>query len=291
MKNRLHDLILDARNRIITEPSLEFRLTNGKNSYLQVKLFKISLEASSDHSYAGIATQVPDGSTTYKRQLKMLEEMCVLARKTSASAGGNLDALRSNLQVWNPEIVDDFLTDARDQQLLVNQSLDLVLNLISTFDVLPIFTDSVNIHEFLGEFISNQDQIEIRFTEGQDFGEKPLISSIDPALSILALEHLVNEITDNNPEGQSLDISVAAGEDDLSIILECSRTLPLPGLTPDQEEIELTGQNIRMFLADKIITAQGGGLTILRSGPGSDAISKIEIKLPIACRIPADIEI
>ncbi len=219
-EKQVHDLFLDARNKIITEPNLEFRLTIGKNSYLQVKLFKISLEASNDHSYAGIATQVPDGRTTYKRQLKMVEEMCVQARKTSASAGGNLEALKGNLQVWNPEILDDFLTDARDQQLLVNQSLDLVLNLISTFDALPIFTDSVNISEFLSEFISNHDQIEIRFTEGQDFSEKPLISSIDPALSMLALEHLVNEITVNNPEGQSLDISVAAGEDDLSIILE-----------------------------------------------------------------------
>lgn len=281
-EEQLHDEISEVRNRIIAEPGLDFRLTTGKNSYLQVKLFKISLETTNDLSYAGIATQVLDGRMTYKRQLKMLEEMCVLARKTSASAGGNLEAIKSNLQVWNPEIVDDFLTDARDQQLVVNQSLDLVLNLITTFDMLPIFTDSVNIIDFLGEFISNQDQIEIRFTEGQDFGEKPLISSIDPALSILALEHLVNEITVNNPEGQSLDISVTAGEDDLSIILECSRTLPLPGLKPDQDEIKLTGQNIRMYLADKIITAQGGTLGLLSSGAGSDAISKIEIKLPTA---------
>ena len=64
--------------------------------------------------------QVTDGRTAYKRQVKMLEEMSVQARKTSASAVGNLDAVKSNLKVWNPEILDGFLPDTRNQ-LLVNQ--------------------------------------------------------------------------------------------------------------------------------------------------------------------------
>ncbi len=279
-QEQARDLVRGLRNRILEEPYAEIRFGTGENHYLQIKLFKIDLEVSNIQSYAGIALELVDGRAAYRRQIKMLEEVSVQARKTSASAGGNLNALAGNLQAWSSEVLEEFLIDARDQQNQVNQSLDLMLNLIRTFEPIPIFSDTVNIIELLKEIITNVDQIEIRLSEGQDQFSQPPILSVDPALTRLALEHLVNEIIINNPEGQPVDVSVAIEENDLNIRLECPRTLPLPGLSSDQDEIEVTAQNIRMYLAKKIIGAQGGSIKLLRTGPGSDSVSSIEISLP-----------
>ena len=47
-----------------------------------------------------------------------------------------------------------------------------------------------------------------------------------------------------------------------------------------QEEISPKDLNIKIYLAKKIINAQGGSITFLRKEPGSEAVSSIEISLP-----------
>jgi DNA-binding response OmpR family regulator len=274
--------IVNAKERIQSEPNAEFRLDTGLGNCLVFRLFQMSLTGSGNRAYGGIVLDQVDGREVYCRQVKMLEEISVKARKENASAKGKLDALVDNLHIWSPDVLDEFLSDTKSQLDLVNQSLDLMLNLIRAFGELPVFSDTVNVNEFLKEIILEQKQAEFRLSEQQEKNSHSPLSVIDPALTRLSLQYLMKEIVSNNPEGQPVDVSVNVGEQDLNIKLESPRTLPLPGLSTDQEEIEVSGQNIRLYLAKKIINTQGGAITILRKAPGSEAISRIEISLPSA---------
>lgn len=280
-----HDLIQEARARLQTDQITEFKLGLGNDNCLVIRLFLISLDGSDDQTYGGVVLDQVDDQSTYLRQVKMLEEMSVQARKTTASAKGNLDALADNLHIWSPDVLDEFLFDARDQLDLVNQSLDLMLNLIQAYGSIPVFSDSVNVIELIKEIISDEKQEEYRLLEGQEHKSSPPLSFLDPALTRLALEYLMKEIASNNAEGQQVDVSIENKEDNLLIKVESPRTLPLPGLSPDQEEISPKDLNIKIYLAKKIINAQGGSITFLRKEPGSEAVSSIEISLPSEARL------
>jgi DNA-binding response OmpR family regulator len=280
-----HVLIQEARAQLHPNQYAEFKLGLGNDSCLVIRLFQINLDGSDDQNYGGIVLDLIDDQSNYLRQVKMLEAMSVQARKTNASAKGNLDALVDNLHIWSPDVVDEFLFDARDQLDLVNQSLDLILNLIQAYESIPVFSDSVNVVELIKEIISEEKQEEYRLLEGQDHKSNPPLSFLDPALTRLALEYLMKEIASSNAEGQQVDVSIEIKKDNLFIKVESPRTLPLPGLSPDQEEISPKDLNIRIYLAKKIINAQGGSITFLRKEPGSEAVSSIEISLPSEARL------
>lgn len=108
----------------------------------------------------------------------------------------------------------------------------------------------------------------------------PPVSFLDPALTRLALEYLLKEISSGNPVGQLVEVSVAHEEGDLIINMERPQTLPLPGLAPERDDVGKGDQNIRIYMAKKIINAQGGALTLLGKESGSDAAESIQIKLP-----------
>jgi len=93
---------------------------------------------------------------------------------------------------------------------------------------------------------------------------------------------LMKEIAITNPEGKPVDVSLIIREYDLIIKLKSPRTLPLPGLSPEQVETILEDHNIRIFLATKIIEAQGGTITLLKEIPGSGGVTSIEIRFPSA---------
>jgi|GEM_PF-311891 len=277
---KAHSATLEARTRLGSEENPEIKLSVGDENCLIIRLFTINLDGPAEPTYGGFILDQVNDRAAYQRQVKMLEEISVQARKTNASAAGNLDALTGNIGVWNQEVLDDFLSDAKDQLDQVNQSLDLMLNLIHAIDPIPVFSDSVNVIKLIKEIISDNEQIEFRLIKGQENKSNPPISFLDPALTRLALEYLIKEIAGYHPKGQPVDVSVAVKEDDLSIVLAGPRTIPLPGLSPDQEEVGPKDQNIRIFLAKRIIGAQGGSTTLLRKEPGSDAVSRIEINLP-----------
>jgi len=283
--DQAHDLIQKARARLQTDQITEFNLGLGNNRCLLIRLFLINLDGADDQTYGGVVLDQVDDQSTYLRQVKMLEEVSVQTRKTNASAKGNLDALADNINIWSPDILDVFLSDARGQIDLVNQSLDLMLNLIRSYESIPVFSDSVNVIEIINEIISDEKQEEYRLLEGQDHKSNPPLSFLDPALTRLAMEYLMKEIASNNAEGQQVDVSIEIKEDNLLVKMESPRTLPLPGLSTDQDEINPKDQNIKIYLARKIIIAQGGSITFLRKEPGSEAISSIEISLPSEARL------
>jgi len=277
-----HLSVQDARIRLDKEQNSNFRLGLGNGKSLEIRLFKMKDERSNEQTYSGIVLDLTDERAVYLRQVKMLEVMSVRARKTNASAKGNLDALVDNLHIWSPGVLDEFLFDVKDQLEQVNQSLDLMLNLIQSFDGVPVFSDTVNLVELIKEIINDDKQAEYRLIEGQEQNTILPLSYIDPALTRLALQYLMKEIAISNPRGKPVDISLVIGDYDLIIKLESPRTLPLPGLSPEQSETILEDKNIRIFLAKKIIKAQGGSITLLNEMPGSGRVSNIEIRFPSA---------
>ena len=277
-----HLSVQDARIRLEKEQNSNFRLGLGNGKSLEIRLFKMNDERSDEQTYGGIVLDLTDERAAYLRQVKMLEVMSVQARKANASAKGNLDALADNLHIWSPDILDEFLFDVKDQLEQVNQSLDLMLNLIQAFDGVPVFSDTVNLIELIKEIINDDKQVEYRLIEGQEQKTILPLSYIDPALTRLALQYLMKEIAISNPRGKPVDVSLVIGDYDLIIKLESPRTLPLPGLSPEQNETILEDKNIRIFLAKKIIKAQGGSITLLKETPEFEGVSSIEIRFPSA---------
>ncbi len=279
-----HASILEARARLIADQNTEFKLGLGNESCLIIRLFKTKLDGTDDQILGGIVFDQADDRTSFLRQVKLLEDVSIQARKANATVKGSLDALAENLRVWSPQVVDEFLFESREQSDLVNQSLDLALNLIRAMESRPVLSESVNLIELINQIISEDKQTKYRLLEGQGQDTIPPLSFLDPALTRLALEYLMKEISSGNPGGQPVDVSVAIGEGDLIINMESPRTLPLPGLAPEREEVGARDQNIRIYLAKKIINAQGGSITILRNGSGPEAAVSIEIKLPSVSR-------
>ena len=274
--------VQDARIRLEKDQNSNFRLGLGNGKSLEIRLFKMNDERSNEQTYGGIVLDLIDERAAYLRQVKMLEVMSVRARKANASAKGNLDALADNLHIWSPDVLDEFLFDVKDQLEQVNQSLDIMLNLIQAFDGVPVFSDTVNLIELIKEIINDDKQAEYRLIEGQEQKTILPLSYIDPALTRLALQYLMKEIAISNPRGKPVDVSLVIGDYDLILKLESPRTLPLPGLSPEQSEPILEDENIRIFLAKKIIKAQGGSITLLNEMPGSGRVSNIEIRFPSA---------
>ena len=271
-----------ARTLLDEDQNSNFRLGLGNGQSLEIRLFKMNNESIDDQTYGGIVMDLTDERAAYLRQVKMLEEMSVKARKANASAKGNLDALADNMHIWSPEVRDEFLFDAKDQLEQVNQSLDLMLNLIQAFDGVPVFSDTVNLIELIKEIINDDKQVEYRLIEGQEQKTILPLSYIDPALTRLALQYLMKEIAISNSRGKPVDVSLVIEDYDLIIKLESPRTLPLPGLSPDLNETILEDKNIKIFLAKKIIKAQGGSITLLNEMPESGRVSSIEIRFPSA---------
>lgn len=277
-----HASILEARTRLPGEQYSEFKVSTGNDKCLVIRLFNISLDDPEGTTYGGIVLDQVDERAACLRQVRMLEVVSVQTRKTNASAKGNLEALSLNHHVWNREVVDDFLSDAREQLDLVNQSLDLMLNLIQTLESVPVFSDTVNVIELIEEIITDQDRSVYRLVESHESRSQSLLSFLDPALTRLALEYLMIEVAASNPEGLLVDVSVAAIENVLTIIIASPRTLPLPGLSAEQEGLSAKDQNIRIYLARKIISAQGGSTAILRREDVAEAVSRVEIRLPLS---------
>lgn len=274
--------ITEARTRLDSEMSAEIRLLIGNDQCLLIRLFRIQSEASGEQPYGGFLIDQIDERTVYLRQIKMLEELSVQSRKNNASAMGNLNALMDNLHAWSQEVLDDFLLEAQEYLAQVNKSLDLSLNLIQAFDRFPVFSDTVNLIELIQEVISEKHEGEYRLLADQESGTTLPVAFLDPELTRLALEYLLDEISSSNIEGQPIDLSLTMAETDLVVGLESIRTLPLPGLNPDQVELRVKDQNIKTYLADRIINSLGGSVTCFGQEPGSGSISRIEIRLPYA---------
>jgi len=271
-----------ARARLDQEQNSNFRLDLGNGRSLEIRLFKINLENSDEQTYGGFVLDLADDRAVYLRQVKMLQEMGVQARKNNASAKGNLDALADNLRLWSPAVRDEFLADAKNQLQQVNHSLDLMLNLIQVIEGVTVYSDTVNLIGLIKEIIRDEKQEQYRLIERQEQKTILPLSYIDPALTRLALQYLMQEIATSDPKGKPIDISLDIKESDLIIKLERPRTIPLPGLSPGQGETVLEDENIRIFLSKKIIKAQGGSLALLNEIPGSGGVSSIEIRFPSA---------
>jgi two-component system KDP operon response regulator KdpE len=274
--------INEARTRLDSGMSAEIRLIIGNDQCLLIRLFRFHSEESGEQPYGGILIDQIDERTVYLRQIKMLEELSVLSRKNNASAMGNLNALIDNLHAWSQDVLDDFLLEAQEYLAQVNKSLDLSLNLIQAFDTFPVFSDTVNLIELIHEVISERHEGEYRLLADQEYETTPPVAFLDPALTRLALEYLLDEISSSNAEGQPIDLSLTMAETDLMVGLESTRTLPLPGLNPDQIELRVIDQNIKTYLAEKIINSLGGSISYYGQEPGSGSISRIEIRLPYA---------
>jgi two-component system KDP operon response regulator KdpE len=221
----------------------------------------------------------------YQEQLDLLGEICTRSRISAAAASGNLSALIDNLTTWNSEVVADFLNTSAEHIDLVQGSLDLAISYSGLLKGIPVFRDAVDLVSLLEDLSSQKPDTGLRLLVESASGDDLPRAEIDPALTKLGLETILEEVYRHNPPGLQLDAVLDSREDQLRIKLLSPRTLPLPGLDTDQEIDHWHEGSARLHLAEELLALQGGKISLqkrpIQDGGGVD----IEIYLPLAKRI------
>jgi len=277
---KTHQVIIEALRRILEFPIIE--LTVGGESYqnLILHLFPLDKTDLPEQNYGGFVLNKTAERKTQQTQVNMLAEMSKEARKLGTAVQGNLDALSGNLQIWSADIVNDFLNDARQQVIKLNTSLDLALNFIQIAKAAPIFKEEYKLHDLLEEVTAKQDLIDIRLIKPIEKQSTSRSVLVDPVLTRFAIDTFINEILLNNPSGNQVEISITDLDEGLVLNLESPITLPLPGLVDVLDEVRETGQNIKLYLANKVIEIQGGNIKIFHVPPEGAGGLKIQVFLP-----------
>ena len=276
---KIHTSVMEAISKINDEPVIELKLQRKKTSYLAIHFFPLS-NGSSDQGYGGLVIDRSIEKITQSNQVLMLEEMSKQARKLSAAGLGNIEALSGNLYTWNKNVVNEFLNDAKDQLIKTNNSLDMILALMNTIKEVQYFTRTVNLQDLLIELIDSKTLIDIRLIEPLDLASFPSSVVIDPSLTRMALSYLLDEMDQQNQVGDPIEITLTNNEGNIYLKFEIPSTLSLPGLSPELEKFPIPEQNLRLHLAKKIITTQGGSLNLQVPSPGLEMGFNVEIILP-----------
>lgn len=236
---------------------LTINLTDRGEGYYKL-IFNSSGTETGKDDYWGYLVDQSDDQKNFNFRIRILGELFQKSRKLSAAAGGNLDALSSNVHTWNREVVDDFLFDTRDNIQALNDNLDLVLNYINVINSRSIFPEAVNLREFLEDITSDYPQVELRIMSSGGLDISSISLYLDPELSSLAFSYLIDELASRTLSEQTIDMLVDKKDEMIRIRIQAARTLPLPGLADVEEDSRLMPLNPEVHLADSIFSALGG---------------------------------
>ena len=276
---KIHTSVMEAIGKINDEPVIELKLQRDKTSYLAIHLFPLS-NGSSDQGYGGLVIDRSIEKIAQSNQVLMLEDLSKQARKLSAAGLGNIEALSGNLYTWNNNVVNEFLNDTKEQLIKINSSLDMILALMNTIEEVQYFSRTVNLLDLLIELIESKTLIDVRLIEPLDRASFPSSVVIDPVLTRMAFSYLLDEMDQQNQTGHPIEITLTNHEGNIIIKFEIPLTLSLPGLSPELEKFPVPEQNLRLHLANKIITSQGGSLNLQIPSPGLEMGLNVEVILP-----------
>jgi len=249
------------------------------------KLYKIflygDLSVIGTGIFGGLLVDLSADQRILKQQTRVLVDLCQQSRKISAAAAGNLQALTGNIKTWNDKLVEEFLLDTGDQIISLNEKLDLVLNFINIIYDRSLFPESINLWELMREIVQEYPDLDL-YVKDSASPEKPFIPvHVDPVITKLALEYLLDEISKHIQADHPVDVVIAVEDLVVKINMQSSRTLPLPGFSSETDEDLQSPVIPSVMLAKNIIISQGGIIRVKRHPAEQGTGISVNINLPL----------
>jgi len=249
------------------------------------KLYKIflygDLSVIGTGIFGGLLIDLSADQRILKQQMRVLVDLCQQSRKISAAAAGNLQALTGNIKTWNDKLVEEFLLDTGDQIRSLNEKLDLVLNFINIIYDRSLFPESINLWELMREIVQEYPDLDL-YVKDSASPEKPFIPvHVDPVITKLALEYLLDEISKHIQADHPVDVVIAVVDLVVKINMQSSRTLPLPGFSSETDEDLQSPVIPSVMLAKNIIISQGGIIRVKRHPAEQGTGISVNINLPL----------
>ena len=272
-------IIQDARpgNRLI-----QFPLRDDQGSLLTLYIFSFTDPINTERHYGGVVSKGTESNRMMTDLVKVFENLLVPTRQLTAAIQGNLQALSGNLGTWSPEVLDQFLDDARSDLRRVRHFLDLGLSYSRVINQTSVVNLPVPFSGLIENIIREQGFTNITVSEFQGDGKGPLLAKINEGMVTIALATLFKEVVAQNPPGQQLELRLSEREGFVYLNLDSPKMLPLPGLEADHAGKETVELNPELILAKEILTAQGGNLLIERRLADEGGGLDIEVALPVA---------
>ncbi len=272
----VHNMIEDARSRILEKPILELQLYSSR-APLSLYLFPITASGSGD--YAGLAIEASSFQKSSLTRSEMMGELSLQARKTSASIQGKVAALEGNLDFWSKKVAADMLQEVLSQQRFLDDTLDLALNLSQVFEGLKVYYQRIDLAELIAQIIAEEQDLDIHLVlPTVEESLLPMVQ-LDPALMRMATRNLLLGIQQKSLPGK-IEVSLSSGDQEWILRIDSPRTLSFPGMIPVSQETSDDHPDIRLYVAERIIHAQGGSLQLEKTNAEEGTVSNAVITFP-----------
>ena len=255
-------------------PVIKLDLRSEAQKCLEIILFPTESAEESASGWGGLIFDRSLEKLVYKRQVKMLREMSKESRKISAGIQGNISALTGNIQTWTKEISEDFLAEMNDQVGKLNDKLDQILNFIQFFDRIPLYPESVNVWDLLNKAIRKNESMNNRVIRCKTDVSDGLSIRIDPALTRLIFEYILEEMLQHATAEDEVEISCDGMGDKVRIAFQGGIKQASSDYAERREE------NPRLYLIRQLITVQGGEFKIISPPVELNSGLFIEVILP-----------
>lgn len=271
-----------AKEVVAQGAASEFNFLARTGQHLDVTIFDLPGEESQKADFAGWIRDISSQTAQHNTEIETLVEFCGSTRIAAAGAAGNLEALIENLRKWNPDVTAEILVSALAQVDQVQASLDLALGYAALIQELSIYRQPVKIAEMLADMLVEQEHVNVRTADSsQSIHELPPVE-IDPALTKLAVEELLEEILRHNPAGLQVDAVLVEQDDSLVLKFISPRTLPLPGLGTGDDSSQQSALPMKLRLAREMLASQGIKISILQRPLPERGGADLEIHFPLA---------
>jgi DNA-binding response OmpR family regulator len=261
-------------------PVVNLKLISGELHHIQLFLFPGDTEMG--FAWGGLILDRTMERTGFLRQLHILNQLSLETRKSSASVEGNLNALSVNLEIWAGEIVKEFVNNIEGEVKSLNKQLDQLLLYEKSMDQFQFYPEVIDVRELIDRILSSNQQLTDRYVWISSRADTPSSIQIDPGLTSVAFEYLLLNVEKTIPPSQQVEVSLQEDDGRIKLILTGNMPLTLPGLPEEFIQADLDDFDIQLHLAQRIISAQQGDVTIeyRSSEPGSGL--RIEVSLPAA---------
>ena len=247
---------------------------------LEIRLFLEKDGDLSQGNWGGLIINRTTERTTLKREIELLQVIAQKSRGISAAVYGKLGALTGNIHTWTPEIVADFFTDVDQQMGLLNNQLDQILTFIQVLNRQPNFPEVVGVWEILNDVIKKRNGLGERVIQtGFDL---PVFQAaqVDSTQIRLVFEYILLEMIQQTKSGSIIQITGEDLGDTVKIIFQSDKKLPPPAPRPIPEKEKTGDLNPRLYLAEQLISAQGGNFRISHPSIDYGIGLRMEVILP-----------
>ena len=261
-------------------PVVNLNIAAGNVKQMQLYLFPG--DAGASFAWGGLLIDRSVERSGFLRQLQIMNLLSLEARKSSASLEGNLNALSVNLDTWTSEIVKEFISNIEREVKSLNSQLDQLLLFEKSLDQFQIYPELLDIRELIDHIIKGDRQLADRFSwsgVNTDISSKILV---DPSLTRIAIEFLLQKMEKTISSSQQLELTLQEENGYIKLVMVGNMPLTLPGLPDQLIQVDQDDFDIQLHLAQRIISAQNGTVTIENRSSDPGIGLRITISLPIA---------